>query len=680
MSSFDDNMVVIPMTAASDGDMSTWPDSPYTERDDYSWRLNLAENWLKDAGTYEEGVTHIIEKLPDGYCLFERPRVGGRLVKDCFLFGHPSGKYFRTRIAFLPHFLALVKGTLDSCPCKPCATYRKMKEKGSAVRPVARTGVPPPSDNTRQPTDAEGPDYWRTYVMKLLDNGEIDEAVEQPLNFDWVLTHEWITDYCVKLIFDPAYVPRRGELVLWIWDGLEDGSLTLNPATGRYEILGNDDLWRGVPYWRAGVVTQTPENDTHTWDIVETPDHPRGLSYSGFRVETLPDPLGTDKSYSKHYTYVPLRNIRPFNAWQIFLKDQDRDKAHPSIENAMTVMSSWSVVSKYHIVGKDRNCSIHCQGIFIGSELLVVGDTIRLKPEGFQHSDLKSGKIPKITDVMVITKISLRLIECIDDDPEQLAKHYAVLLSGLVYTNDPSRVRKSRTFPDPTGDDNPKPLTPNQAITAFRQVSICDYGPWYKMANGRNCNVTPQVVIGRCYEPLAAELLFGAHGLDYDLSGVMEGRNFSAQVDARIPEGNTWFWGDCRVETLGVTELCGIECGRTAPQRDDPKKWQAIMRMARGESSAALRRQAQIPASEPPARAASSSSVSKGKSKGGFAQVSQTSKMVGVGLGGETEENDDDYYDDDSDMTDEESADIPGPPPSAGHDVATESDSMDDLA
>jgi hypothetical protein len=51
----DDDLIVIPMTIASDGDINTWPESPYAERDDYRWRLMLAENWLRDAGTYEEG-------------------------------------------------------------------------------------------------------------------------------------------------------------------------------------------------------------------------------------------------------------------------------------------------------------------------------------------------------------------------------------------------------------------------------------------------------------------------------------------------------------------------------------------------------------------------------------------------------------------------------------------------
>ncbi|KAJ5124768.1 uncharacterized protein N7515_008593 [Penicillium bovifimosum] len=106
-----------------------------------------------------------------------------------------------------------------------------------------------------------------------------------------------------------------------------------------------------------------------------------------------------------------------------------------------------------------------------------MADTFDLKAEGFEYSDLKQGKVPKITDVMVITTIRFQPIDCVDNNPYQLAKHNGVLIFGRVYTNDLSRVRKSRVFHDPTADDNPRPLTRDQAFAAFRQVSICDYGP-----------------------------------------------------------------------------------------------------------------------------------------------------------------------------------------------------------
>ncbi|CAI7622061.1 unnamed protein product [Penicillium glandicola] len=679
----DTNLNTIPMeNFPSDGDMSTWPGGQYIERDDFNWRKLLAENWLKDMGTYEEGVIHIIEKLPDGYCLFQRPRGTNPGLFDSFLFGHPSGRYYQSQTTFLPHFLSLVKNELDKCNCKPCEKMKTVQ--GTVVRGTRRAVQP--TNNERRPTDAEGPDYWRILVMKLKDKKKLDEDIEQRFNIDWVLTHEWLSDYFMKLVLDPAYVPRRGELVLWVWQGLEDGCLMRNPETGLIEIFGNDNKWHGVPNWRAGVVTQTPEDEGHMVNIIETPDSPRGLSYSGFRVETLPDPLGNDKSYSVQYAYVPLRNIKPFNTWQLYLNGQERDDMHPSIENAMTVMSSWSVVHKFHIVGEWPNARIHCKGIFIGAELLAVHDTVRLRPHGFHHDQLKAGTVSEVTEVMVIEKIALCLTGCVDDDKEQLAEHFTALISGKIFTTNPSRITEEGPFkatnPVPSTTEaatGPIPLTTEEATATFRQVGMSDYGPWYRMANGRTCNISPHFIIGRCYEPLAAELMFGTHALGYDVSGVMEGRAYSSQVDARMAGDNTWFWGDCRVETLGLTEINGVECGLTAAQRETPRKWQAIIKMSHGEVSSALRGQAQIPASGGrPFK--SSSSAPKGTSsrpKSGLAQVAQTSKLVSSGIGSAPETEDDSF----GDATDDQvSGGFSGLGLGGGHSTREDSEEEDPFA
>lgn len=53
----DPNVNIIPMdNFVSDGDMNTWPSGGhYFKRPDIRWRELLAENWLKEMGTYEEG-------------------------------------------------------------------------------------------------------------------------------------------------------------------------------------------------------------------------------------------------------------------------------------------------------------------------------------------------------------------------------------------------------------------------------------------------------------------------------------------------------------------------------------------------------------------------------------------------------------------------------------------------
>lgn len=476
----------------------------------------------------------------------------------------------------------------------------------------------------------EGPEYWRILVMKLKERGSIDEEIEHRDNIDWLLTNDALSDLFMKLEIYPAYVPRRGELVLWIWSGLEDGCLMRNPDTGLIEIFGNDNKWLGVPQWRAGVVTETPTDEVHMVDIIETPDGPHGSSHSNFRVETLPDPLGSDKSYSRQYSYVPLRNIKPLNMWQLFLDGQERDDMHPSIENALTVMSTWSLVHTFHAKGTWPDLQVRCKGIFIGAELLAVHDTIRLRPQDYHYGQHKAGGASKVTDVMVIEEISVNFTGCIDDPKdEQLATHYTALISGKIFTTNPDRRAHGGSF----SETDSKPLSKEEATATFRQVGMSDYGPWYRMANGKTCNVSTHHVIGRCYEPLAAQLMIGTHTLGYDLSSVMEGRNYSNHVDTRIPVGNTWFWGDYRVETLGLTEINGYECGPAASQRETPAKWQAIMKVSRGETNHAVRRLAGIPSSAGRPFGAKNVSGTKSRPKSGFAGVAPTSKMVSIAIG-----------------------------------------------
>jgi hypothetical protein len=46
-----------------------------------------------------------------------------------------------------------------------------------------------------------------------------------------------------------------------------------------------------------------------------------------------------------------------------------------------------------------------------GSELIAVHDTVRLRPHGFHHDQLKDGTVREVTDVMVVEKITLCLTE-----------------------------------------------------------------------------------------------------------------------------------------------------------------------------------------------------------------------------------------------------------------------------
>lgn len=436
-----------------------------------------------------------------------------------------------------------------------------------------------PEHDPKYPSDEEGPDYWRILIMKLKEQGTINEKVQQRLNVDWALTHETLADSFTRLTLQASYIPRRGEVVLWT--PISEGTLEFNYQEQCVMVKKEDDTWIGLPDWRAGVIAQTPEEQCNFMDIVQlTKKKEDTVTSYGFRVETLPDPLDDDKSYSLHDKYVPLKNIRPFAAFESFLSPLGREKMHPSIEYAMTTMASWSLLNFQRFEGSWPNAKLFAQGIWIGHELLILKDAIRLKPvgltpENIDESSKHENGIP-VKDVMVLEKIWLEMTECIDDPQgPQYAKSYEVLIAGKVYTLDKDRLNR----PCPFGNDPLTKLSDREVDNAFQSVGMHGYGDWYRVAKGRTCVVSKDMILGRCFEPEANYLNFRTFDLGYDLHGVLNGRRYSTQVDERIPEGVDWFWGDSRVETLGLATVNGIDCGVAAEQRDDMPRWQAMLRI-----------------------------------------------------------------------------------------------------
>jgi hypothetical protein len=515
----------------------------------------------------------------------------------------------------------------------PGRTKAEMEADRARMEGNDRVVVGGRSTPRKLPGDEEGPEYWKIHIMDLKEKGTLDEKINHPLNLDWVLTHDYLDDYFVRLPLQPAFVPRRGETVLWTYN--LEGRLEYNPKTETVEMRAEDGKWLGMPDWRAGVVTQVSEEESNYLDIVQETKKKQPISYSGFRVETLPDPLADDKSYSLHYKYVPLKCIKPFGAFERFLWPTPREKLHPSIENAMTTMASYSLLHKVRFRGTWPNARIDCKGIFVGPELLAVSDTARLKPFGMKAEDMegnqgqvKSDLGPTVTDVIVIESIWLQMDDCnADPDDEQLAKKLVPYIAGKVYTRDPNRLNRVMSF-----DTDPlEKLSPKEVDDAFQQAGMRVYGRWYRVAAGKTCVVSPGMILGRCYEPEATHLHYGTFDLDYDLHGILSGRRYSAQVDARIPPGLDFFWGDSRVETLGLATMNGVEVGPAAEQRDDPMRWQAILRILQGSTSDIDVRLADL---------GISTGAGRPRAKKTFSEVRKMSKLVSTGLGAVTETED----------------------------------------
>lgn len=505
----------------------------------------------------------------------------------------------------------------------------------------------PKALSQKRPTDSEGiPDVFREAIAKLNRLGEIDEPVYEYESMDWRAANKPIRENIVRLGLQSSYVPRVGEVVLWMPQ--LDGELRFDDRTGVYRSYSNKKgQFLDIPKWRAGTIGQAPDKDSVILeDLIEPSSKEWAVNYSGFRVETFPDPNSDDKSSSLQYAYIHIHLLRPFYSWPVWLTNIPERDWHPSIKHAMTVMSSLSLVDKYHFSGEWPDASVDCRGMFLGPEMIIVGDAVRLKPAGVTLESLEKS-LPAVTDVMVIDRIQFRFISCIDDSQSPLlAEKHQVRVRGKVYTVSPVRAYREQ------GEYAPPPLGRDEVINAFQQTSMTEYGPWYRAHKlATLVEVSQDMIIGRCYEPSAMELVFGKTALNFDLAGMLASRDWSRRADNRLPDGQHWFWADYRTQALGIDTLNGEDVGRYSDARNC-KMWKAILNILDGTAS-----KGDYDAAKLPRKAGRPSTTTTKDNKSQFSEIGKMSSLVTSGLHMDTSANvssieDSDESDDDEDEND----------------------------
>ncbi|KAK2742465.1 hypothetical protein FQN57_005356 [Myotisia sp. PD_48] len=592
--------VIVPIDESfSDGDPATWPADPiYSEIDASLYLKKLAERWMIERGEYKDGAQYILNKLPEGYVYYSRVRLSQPHMRDNFLWGHPSGKYYFSPNRFWPHFQYLMNGGTVPCECEHCALGKRSKprESGSASRPrrgnlssgkfteLTMRNKPGPKPvgeksgkgHVRRPkylaVDEEGNrDVYKELVYRLKEKGVLDEPIKEPDNMDWRAEAKQLRHHLTQLEMQHSFIPRLGELVLWCTS--LKGDVLFDFDTETFQMY-SQQRFVGIPQWRAGVVTQVPDISPLLRDLFTETKQSSALNTSGFRIETYPDSNSTDKSLSCQYKYVPLSHTRPFNLWDIYLQGVPTTEFHSSIENALTIMSSFSMLDKYHFSGNWPNATINCHGIYLGAELLLKGDGVRLVPQDGTDN---------VTDVLVIENIQLCLSSCDANlSSAYLSESISPRIIGKAYTIDRYRAHSSQK------------LTHDEIAKSFECTGMGEYGPWYNLhAPGSTLEVSINQVIGRCFESEYMTIMFNDRSLGLDLEGVRSGRAYGRRTDHRIEPGKEWFQGDHRVETLAVETINGIEVGSCDDARD-PKMWRGNLKIIDGIALPADLRDAQI--------------------------------------------------------------------------------------
>lgn len=602
------------------------------------------------------GYSYYLDRLPDGYACFEIDQPSGQQVYKR-LFGHPSGRFYDSIVRFQTHFFWLIEGRQGKCQCVLCGNWkpppgpprqrnrldpvdRMLLNQGSTSKPTRPARLraetsgddassrsesvdesrrdrrrPARNANAAYPVDEEGTaNEYKKAVIQLHGGQDgsrpLDVDILEKDSIDWLSERESLRDYLTHIESQHSFVPRRGELVLWCVDMPEKQYLLRNMATGEYQFYDPDQQkFKGFPRWRAGVVTAVPsassKNGTIDFpDLLDLPSKKTAMNTAGFRVETMPDTNNDlDRYLSKQYKHLPLRQIRPLTHWRLLLAGIPQGELHHSILYALTCMTSISVVEKNRLIGHWKEGGyLNAKACYLGSELITLGDSIRLAP-------VYPGA--PCEDILVVDAIRLQMSgfqpEHIQFDSPLLCSQTSVHFSGRAFTLDKTRAYQDPgSSQDPTSQDSVRVVHPEDLKEYCRPVGTAMYGDWYLLHSmDMKMEVSYDQVLGRLYEAEAIRLYSGQRqhkqtasanpDLNFDTESILAGRRYATKADLRIPEipendtlGIRWVLSDHRAQALAVATMNGLEV--TAYQENRTAKtlaeWRAHVAISLGETPA----------------------------------------------------------------------------------------------
>jgi hypothetical protein len=578
------------------------------------------QQWQERKGRAQPGVKYVLEALPNGYTMWQRPRTSDPKHIDKYLYGHPGHKAFDSPNRFYPHFEYLMdnNGSSIGCPCKVCAgsmppgsstassTIPSRPSQVPAARPQTAAGVLNEASSSRPtqalarpqvagPTsfqtsltpavqaplassneppkgrpkiigpgmdmthvDQEGtPDVYRNLIDKLKRYTTIDEIIEEPLSPDWRAEQKVLPGMLQSLRQQAQWIPRSGDVVLFIRELPSGVEVLRHERTGEFQMYdGKTEEFLGTPQWEAGLVTEVPTEPASATDLHRS-ENDNNVIYSGVRVEPLPNPNEPDKSPSKRYKYISLRQTRPFLLWKELLHEVPQVDWHPTVINALTLTSTVSVFARYRFRGTWPAATTYCHGMHLGSEMLVVGDAVRLLPNVNKHQT-------HCVDILIIKSIRLKWSDMdkasVNDYDEGRPYTSEIYVYGSAYTSDPLAVNK-----EDLSEDNVEP--PKAAVS---------YGEWYPLHPASKELAIPYTrILGRLHEQDAMSFWLNSDPDDRPTpdrgrDGLYEARAFARNNDKRITSspGANWWWGDDRADALNLRTINGLEVSNYDQKRD----------------------------------------------------------------------------------------------------------------
>ncbi|KAL8638421.1 MAG: hypothetical protein Q9226_008995, partial [Calogaya cf. arnoldii] len=547
-----------------------------TRANEDGYLQTLAEKWMKEElGAAQPGKRHTLDRLPAGYQAWERPRPTNPKHIDRWLFGHPEGKRFDSPNRFYPHFKYLMQhDSGEPCKCDLCGTKGgKPGAKKSVGRPAAATKRQTrPAPLNRGPVDEEGtPDIYCSLFTLLKNEGTLSRTIEERASLDWRAEKPLVKKFANVIPKQPAFIPRNGEIVLYLRPLPPGIQLQQNPKTHYFTLHDTiNNRPAGTPKWLAGVVTQVPSTPFKTASLYppspQLPSNPNSeteepsLNLTGFRLEPLPSPNSPDKNLSKQHTYTPLHLIRPFAFWQLLLAGIPESLWHISIHNALIASATVSLINRSRFSGRWPNASIYSDGIFIGAENYWIGDIVRLLPSALP-APLTTTTFKNVNPLLIIQirKIVTKF-HTLTPEPSNpnvvtgnRCSHISLTIQGPVFTSTRSRY----------------PAHPTKLPKTMQTYNT----EWFHLSHPSDTYSIPfSAIHSRLYESEAVAAyspsLLLEPDIEKEVNAITHARAIAAATDERIAvdsdgdaNGNAkqWFWADNRSEALDLQTVDGLE-------------------------------------------------------------------------------------------------------------------------
>jgi len=415
----------------------------------------------------------------------------------------------------------------------------------------------------------------------------LDEPIAEPHSMDWRAERGCLPKMLETVSSQPAYVPRIAEIVLFVRDLDEDQEICYHEEDHDYKIYNTAKRgFEGHPRWEAGVVTQVAAEQVTIDDLVLQGGKANPLNYADFRLEPLPDPNDPNsKNESRRYRYLSLHHTRPFVFYKELHANIPKNRWHTTVKNALMLSATFTLVEKTRFRGVWPNASVFCKAIYLGAELLLVGDVVRL-------ISANDPSRQKVTDILQITDISLdfaNLDLASDNDKDEQHHNMKVKITGKAYTVDHERSSSNN------------PINFDAVNDKLSDVASIYLNLYPRHGASHSAKFPFSRILGRCYEANAMLLWFpdtDVPDLSIGLSGTVNAREYARTSDKRIVKRGRqkWFWAETRTEALDLETFNGVSVGAKDNTRE-PRKWvkhiDIIDGMAGNQDTAKRRREFQ---------------------------------------------------------------------------------------